>query len=125
EAGAIVYAIDPDPLCQQALEATHRFFPTVPLPSMSTVSILDPEFVKAEQHGFDIVHSWGVLHHTGDMASGFRNTAQLVKPRGFLIVSIYPRHWTSPIWRMIKAIFNHLPNLLQEVMIGLLYPFFY
>jgi SAM-dependent methyltransferase len=127
EAGADVYGIDVDPLCGEAVAATHRFFPSTPPPRIAIASILDNEFVQEQlkNGGFDIVHSWGVLHHTGDMAKAFRNTATLVKPGGFLIISIYNRHWTSPLWRTVKYGFNEIPRFIQEAVVFALYPVFY
>ncbi len=127
EAGANVYGIDVDPICVQALERTQQFFPAQALPRITIVSILDEHFVREQRKngGFDVVHSWGVLHHTGDMAKAFRNAAALVKPGGFLIISIYNKHWTSPLWRAVKYGYNHLPRFMQEGMALALYPFFY
>jgi SAM-dependent methyltransferase len=116
-----------DPLCREAAETTQRFFPSVPLPRITIASILDDEFVQKQNKngGFDIVHSWGVLHHTGEMLKAFRNAAAVVKPGGFLIVSIYNRHWTSPLWRAVKYSFNHIPRFMQEGMVFALYPAFH
>lgn len=127
EAGAQVYGIDVDPICADALKVTQGYFPASKLPEVEFISILDDDFVRAQQTmgGFDVVHSWGVLHHTGNMAKAFRNAAAVVKPRGFLIISIYNRHWTSPLWRTLKYVFNHFPSLLQDAMVFVLYPFFY
>jgi 2-polyprenyl-6-hydroxyphenyl methylase/3-demethylubiquinone-9 3-methyltransferase len=127
EGGAHVYGIDVDPICRDALKLTHRFFPLMALPQVTIVSILDDSFVKAQQKqgGFDLVHSWGALHHTGDMARAFRNIASLVRPGGFLVISVYNRHWTSPLWRGVKYSFNQLPHFLQEGMVLALFPIFY
>jgi SAM-dependent methyltransferase len=127
QAGAEVLGIDLDPICARALDATARFFPDEPKPTFRIASILDDEFVAAERAagGYDIVHSWGVLHHTGDMRRAFRNAASLVKENGILIISIYNRHWTSPFWASIKRLFNRLPHPIQEATVSASYPIFY
>jgi 2-polyprenyl-6-hydroxyphenyl methylase/3-demethylubiquinone-9 3-methyltransferase len=126
EAGADVLGIDVDPLCAAALDATHRFFPALKPPRIQLVSILDPNFLREQgaAGGFDIVHSWGVLHHTGQMWNAIRNAAALVKDDGIFVISIYNRHWSSPLWRIFKFIFNHLPRFLQEVSVAMLHPIF-
>jgi len=35
---------------------------------------------------FDVIHSWGVLHHTGNMREAIQNSAQLVKPEDYLLL---------------------------------------
>jgi SAM-dependent methyltransferase len=127
EAGAEVVGIDLDPICAEALNATARFFPEEPRPTVCIASILDDEFVARERASgdYDIVHSWGVLHHTGAMKHAFRNAAALVKENGVLIISIYNRHWTSPLWGSIKRLFNRLPPPLQEAAVSASYPLFY
>ena len=127
EAGADVYGIDVDPLCGEAVKATQRFFPSLPIPRITIASILDYVFVQEQKENgdFDVVHSWGALHHTGDIAKAFQNAAALVKPGGFLIISIYNRHWTSFLWRAVKYGFNHMPGFVQEGMVFALYPIFY
>lgn len=37
----------------------------------------------------DIVYSWGVLHHTGDMWNAIRNSVDCVKPGGIFHVALY------------------------------------
>jgi 2-polyprenyl-3-methyl-5-hydroxy-6-metoxy-1,4-benzoquinol methylase len=38
---------------------------------------------------FDLVWSYGVLHHTGDTYGAFRNVARLVKPGGYIFLMLY------------------------------------
>ncbi len=66
---------------------------------------------------YDIVYSWGVLHHTGDMYKAFENTAAIVNEKGLLVIAIYNRHLTSPIWKIIKYIYVKSPALLQKLLV--------
>jgi 2-polyprenyl-6-hydroxyphenyl methylase/3-demethylubiquinone-9 3-methyltransferase len=75
--------------------------------------------------GFDIVHSWGVLHHTGNMAAAVRQAAGLVAPGGYLILAIYNRHWSNPLWWLIKRTYVSSPSWLRRVHVGILYPVIY
>lgn len=55
---------------------------------------------------FDIVYSWGVLHHTGAMWDAMENVAMLVKPGGLLFIAIYnDQGWKSSMWRRVKQLY--------------------
>ena len=63
---------------------------------------------------FDIVYSWGVLHHTGAMWSAIENTCSLVKPNGQLLIAIYnDQGWKSRVWKLIKATYVSIPKYLR------------
>jgi len=53
-------------------------------------SILDTDLLNGLNH-YDIVYSWGVLHHTGDLWKAIENAAYLVKPGGYFWISIYAK----------------------------------
>ncbi len=89
-------------------------------------SILD-DAVIGELGEFDVVYSWGVLHHTGEMWKAIENTAGLVKPGGLMWIGIYNRAdgiglysdgrvGSSRFWEKEKAIYNRLPKVGQRVM---------
>jgi 2-polyprenyl-6-hydroxyphenyl methylase/3-demethylubiquinone-9 3-methyltransferase len=64
---------------------------------------------------FDIVYSWGVLHHTGQMWKGLENAAIPVAADGKLFVAIYNDTGTQSLrWRWIKKTYNQLPRLLRS-----------
>lgn len=84
--------------------------------SFGVVSALD-EAQMAALGAFDVVYSWGVLHHTGDMRRALHLTAQRVKPGGTLVVAIYNRHVTSPAWKFVKRLYNALPKVGRRALI--------
>lgn len=73
-------------------------------------SALDPVFIRS-LGSFDIVYSWGVLHHTGAMYEAFDNVSELLAPAGVFYLAIYNRSrsfWigTSNFWLKIKKSYN-------------------
>jgi len=68
----------------------------------------------------DIVYSWGVLHHTGNMHEAIVNAAQLVNPGGLFCIAIYNRvtgrFLDSERWLRIKRAYNHSPRAAQAAM---------
>lgn len=122
---------DIDPKCHEVIERNRSLFPevrgtTIPL---CVGSILEAAVVaalrdmgEAGEKGFDVVHSWGALHHTGHMKLALANAGSLVRPGGHFVIAIYNRHWTSLPWLAIKALYVNSPQWLQRSMIGVLYP---
>jgi len=53
-------------------------------------SALDAEYL-ARLGTFDLVYSWGVLHHTGDMWAAIRGAADRVAADGVFVIGIYNR----------------------------------
>jgi 2-polyprenyl-6-hydroxyphenyl methylase/3-demethylubiquinone-9 3-methyltransferase len=129
--GARAVGCDINPKCHEVIERNRVLFPdagvgTIPL---HVGSILDDAVVAALRGtqessgaGFDVVHSWGVLHHTGDMKRAIANAGSLVRPGGRFVVAIYNRHWSSLPWLAIKALYVHSPGWLQRLLVGSLYP---
>ena len=64
---------------------------------------------------FDIVYAWGSLHHTGNMMLAAACANNLVNRGGLLAMSIYNKHWTSPIWKMVKLAYNSSHRYLQKL----------
>lgn len=77
-------------------------------------SVLDKEFIKS-LNTYDVVYSWGVLHHTGRMWLAIDNCLKLVNKEGVLFIAIYnDQGLKSHIWWTIKWIYNSLPDILKK-----------
>ena len=126
--GARVVGCDIDPICARVLRCNAAWFPEVSADGIPLIvgSILDAQTQKKIRcqvdDGYEIVHSWGVLHHTGDLHGALRVAANLVAPRGHLVVAIYNRHWSSPLWRRIKWLYCCLPVVGRRLVVLIFYP---
>jgi 2-polyprenyl-6-hydroxyphenyl methylase/3-demethylubiquinone-9 3-methyltransferase len=124
--GCKVMAIDIDPDNIKALQTTAEALGLDPsLIQVQVASILDESLVARYQDHFDIVHSWGVLHHTGQMETAIANTCRMVRRGGYLIIAIYNRHWSSPFWKGVKYTYNICPGPIQRLMVLVFYPIVY
>jgi len=74
---------------------------------IKTGSILDSSFLIDFQD-IDVVYSWGVLHHTGDMWLAFDNIYNLPKRNGgLLFIAIYnDQGFISKYWKYVKKLYN-------------------
>ena len=80
-------------------------------------SALDEQYMRSLGQ-FDIVYSWGVLHHTGAMWRAFEHVVPLVKKGGALFLAIYnDQDGTSRRWRVIKRLYNTSPRVLRPFIV--------
>ncbi len=94
-------------------ELRRRYFPNDDHWVIEQRSVLDHEFLTSLGE-FDIVYSWGVLHHTGAMWQALDSVKQLVKPGGQLYIAIYNHLGeVTDAWRKIKRSYNQLPSILH------------
>jgi 2-polyprenyl-6-hydroxyphenyl methylase/3-demethylubiquinone-9 3-methyltransferase len=94
-------------------ELRRRYYPDDPAWAVEPGSALDADYL-AGLGTFDVVYSWGVLHHTGAMWPALGNMAPLVKPGGLLYIAIYNDQGPlSKWWRVLKRTYNRLPRPLR------------
>jgi 2-polyprenyl-3-methyl-5-hydroxy-6-metoxy-1,4-benzoquinol methylase len=87
-------------------ELKRRFFPNDAQWVVQSGSALDSDFV-ASLGSFDVVYSWGVLHHTGDMKRAFATVLPAVAPGGQLFIALYnDQGWISRYWTTVKRMYN-------------------
>lgn len=68
---------------------------------------------------FDIVYSWGVLHHTGDMWRAVREAAKHVKPSGLFVIALYQKTPLCGAWTMEKRFYTASPKPVQKLLSGI------
>ena len=101
--GAEVHSFDYDPQSiTYARELKRRFFQDDKLWTVQEGSALDEHYIGSIGQ-FDVVYSWGVLHHTGSMMQGLRNAQKPVKQGGLLFIAIYnDQGMASQLWTIVK-----------------------
>lgn len=80
---------------------------------IENISVFD--LTPAQFGTFDIVYSWGVLHHTGDMWEALNKAARLVAPGGVLAVALYRETYLDRFWRLEKRFYTHAPKSVQNL----------
>ncbi|MEI7684214.1 MAG: class I SAM-dependent methyltransferase [Planctomycetota bacterium] len=78
-------------------------------------SALDEAFLKSLGQ-WDIVYSWGVLHHTGQMWNAVRNARTLLKADGLFFIALYTTSPLSDYWIRIKKSYNRGGSLRKRLM---------
>lgn len=71
-------------------------------------SALDQDFIE-KQGKYDIVYSWGVLHHTGDMWRAIKNVEKMLKKEGLFYLALYNEKTgfqSSVFWKKVKETYS-------------------
>lgn len=116
-AGANVTSFDADP---KSVHATRQLWQRAGSPGNWAVmsgSILDPEFM-ASLGTYDLVISWGVLHHTGHMWNAIEAASSLVTQPGHLWIALYHKTRRSGLSRLTKRAYNRTPGALKPTFRG-------
>jgi 2-polyprenyl-3-methyl-5-hydroxy-6-metoxy-1,4-benzoquinol methylase len=117
--GARVHSFDFDPQSVACTaELKRRYFPDDSQWSVEEASVLDQAYL-GKLGTFDVVYSWGVLHHTGQMWDALGNVEPLVAPSGRLFVAIYnDQGAASKAWWWTKKMYNSLPKASKWLVLG-------
>lgn len=114
--GARVHSFDFDPKSVACTaELRRRHLSDDPAWTVEDGSVLDTEYL-ASLGQFDVVYSWGVLHHTGRMWDAMKNIVPLIRTgRGRAFIAIYNTSAYSRRWRIIKHTYCRLPTILKPL----------
>lgn len=87
EAGAILYGID---LTQRAVTVTEHRLSQFGL--KSNLDVGDAESLRYPDSYFDVVYSWGVVHHSPDTPRAISEVWRVLKSGGVARIMIYHKH---------------------------------
>jgi predicted RNA methylase len=69
---------------------------------------------------YDIVYSWGVLHHTGNLRQALLNASSFCNDNGMLVLALYRKTSFDKFWKIEKFLYSRSHRTVQ-----LLLEFFY
>ena len=112
--GATVHSFDFDPLAAAcSAQLKERYFPGDASWTIEEGSVLDADYLSS-LGTFDIVYSWGVLHHTGAMWQALEHAYAKVAAGGYLFIALYnDQGRATRNWKVVKRTYNLLPHSLK------------
>ncbi|RDJ00177.1 class I SAM-dependent methyltransferase [Dyella solisilvae] len=122
--GAEVVAFDYDPDSVACTEELRRLYgPGGKHWTVMQGSVLDAPFMQSLGE-FDLVYSWGVLHHTGEMWKAIDLAQKCVAPGGTLLIALYnDQGWRSRVWHTVKR-FYCSSQFGRGMVVAIFYPLF-
>jgi 2-polyprenyl-6-hydroxyphenyl methylase/3-demethylubiquinone-9 3-methyltransferase len=106
-----ITCIDIDPNSVAAANSTLTEYAPAEFCSTEVRSVFD-------LHGeYDVVYSWGVLHHTGDMWRAIETASSLVGPNGLFAIAIYGKGKLCGFWAWEKRLYTGAPRWVQEIIL--------
>ena len=95
--GARAYGID---LTEEAISNVRHRLQTYELTAEEIIQA-DAEKLPYENESFDLVYSWGVIHHSPDTEQCFKEIVRVTKPGGTMKIMIYNRHSLFAFYRYL------------------------
>jgi len=123
--GAKVHSFDYDPGCVGCTqELRQRYAKGDPSWVIEQGSAMDKEYLKS-LGTWDIVYSWGVLHHTNALWESLGMIAPMVNKGGRLWIALYnDQGRKSRFWWHVKRTYNS-GTLGRWFIVGIFYPIFF
>lgn len=122
--GARVHSFDYDTSsvgCTETLR--ERYFPNDHEWVVEQGSVLDDAYLES-LGTYDVVYSWGVLHHTGQMWKAVDNASRRVAPGGLLAIALYNEQGIrTRVWERVKKTYVAGPGG-KAAMTLLFFPYF-
>jgi ubiquinone/menaquinone biosynthesis C-methylase UbiE len=84
----------------------------------SPTLVADAESLPFGDESFDLVYSWGVLHHTPDTGRAVREVHRVLRPRGEARIMLYSRRsWVAlGLWVRHALLRGHPQSTLSEIL---------
>jgi len=104
--GAEAYGID---LTPQSINYTKRRLEVYNL--KAAISVADAENLPYNKDAFDLVYSYGVIHHSPDSKKALEEIVRVTKPGGICKIMVYNRHSLAGLYLwFVYALFKGKPN---------------
>ncbi len=121
--GAEVTSFDFDPHSVACTQELRKRFSAEEQWHIAEGSALDEAYLEALGE-FDVVYSWGVLHHTGRMWQALDNIHRRVAKDGLLYISLYnDEGLASQLWTKVKRFYCSSP-VGRAIVTGVFVPLF-
>lgn len=117
--GARVHSFDYDSHSVSCTkELRERYFPRDRDWKIDEGSVLDLAYLDSLGK-FDIVYSWGVLHHTGALWQAVENASRTVASGGMFFIALYnDQGGTSRRWAAVKRLYVRSPRAIRPLLAG-------
>lgn len=99
--GAKAHGID---LTQEAINNTEKRLKIYGLLA-EKLQVADAENLPYDNNSFDLVYSWGVIHHSPDTIKCLKEIIRVTKPNGIIKIMIYNRRSLFAFYRWFKVAF--------------------